>query len=187
MLVAVAKDDGYAFATLCQSKGRNDPVAVQGALRFLLEAGLAGGIRLRSDSELAITGFCQELAARRAPAVTVVETTPVASSSSLGAGERMIQTIVAQVRALRLDVEQRWSTHDVFDDSAVDRAPQRVVVQPLSTVPGRSNAVRTSTAAALQRRDLQLQRTGHGEDAGHQEVAEDGRALGRRSVAGQTA
>ena len=85
-------------------------MAVQAVLRFLLEAGIAGPVRLRSDQEASICAFCQEVAAKRAPISTIVESTPVGSSSSLGCGERMIGAIVAQVRALRIEAEARWNT-----------------------------------------------------------------------------
>ena len=108
--VAAEKDSGYAMARVVQVKGRGDAMAVQAVLRFLLEAGIAGPVRLRSDQEASICAFCQEVAAKRAPISTIVESTPVGSSSSLGCGERMIGAIVAQVRALRIEAETRWNT-----------------------------------------------------------------------------
>ena len=91
MLIAAQKRRGYASAAACRTKGRSDQEAIQGLCRFFTEAGLNGTVRLRSDSEPAIQAVAQEIAVRRTPAVTIVETTPVGSSSSLGAGERMIQ------------------------------------------------------------------------------------------------
>ena len=67
-------------------------------------------MRLRSDQESSVRAFAQEAAARRSPAVTIVETTPRGSSSLLGSGERLIQSITGQVRALRLETEKRWNT-----------------------------------------------------------------------------
>eukprot|EP00972_Heterocapsa_arctica_P024154 3560617-Heterocapsa_arctica.AAC.1 len=77
-------------------------------MRYLLEAGIAGTVRLRSDSELSIQAVAQEVAALRSTATTICEITPKGSSSSLGAGERMIQAIAGQFRALKMVVERKW-------------------------------------------------------------------------------
>ena len=119
VLVAATKDSGYAMARVVQVKGRGDATAVQAVLRFLLEAGIAGPVRLRSDQEASICAFCQEVAAKRAPSSTIVESTPVGSSSSLGCGERMIGAIVAQVRALRIEAETRWNTKFSVDSPII--------------------------------------------------------------------
>ena len=63
---------------------------------------------LRSDGEPAIQAVTAALAARRGSKVlTVVQTTPVKSSSSLGCGERASRAIGAQIRALLADVRER--------------------------------------------------------------------------------
>eukprot|EP00972_Heterocapsa_arctica_P003966 590006-Heterocapsa_arctica.AAC.1 len=60
------------------------------------------------DQEPAIEALAQRVAALLAPAHTIIETTPVASSSSLGSAERKVQTVGRQVRVIRLDFETRW-------------------------------------------------------------------------------
>eukprot|EP00972_Heterocapsa_arctica_P040047 5899193-Heterocapsa_arctica.AAC.1 len=89
-----------------RSKGRGDREAILGLVRYLLEAGIAGTVRLRSDPEPSIQAVAQEIAALRSRVTTIVEVIPTGSSSSLGAGERMIQAIAGQVRALKIVVEQ---------------------------------------------------------------------------------
>ncbi len=61
--------------------------------RYLLEAGLAGDIRVRTDKELAAKQMARLLAVARRPARTIVEESPVKSSSSMGAVERWAQTV----------------------------------------------------------------------------------------------
>eukprot|EP00972_Heterocapsa_arctica_P081175 11961576-Heterocapsa_arctica.AAC.1 len=59
LLVAATKETserkgGYAYAVVSRSKGQGDREAVNGLVRYLLEAGIAGTVRLRSDSEPSI-------------------------------------------------------------------------------------------------------------------------------------
>eukprot|EP00972_Heterocapsa_arctica_P103140 15199576-Heterocapsa_arctica.AAC.1 len=101
LLVAATKESaerkgGYAYAVESRWKGRGDREAIVGLVRYLLEAGIAGNVRLRSDSEPAIQAVAQEVVALRSPATTICEVMPKGSSSSLGTGERMIQAIVGQ-------------------------------------------------------------------------------------------
>ena len=103
-----AKGYGYAFTEACRSKGRGDREAIAGVAACLLEAGVAGAMRLRTGSETSIRAVAQEVAALRSPATTIVETTSRASSYSLGSAERMVQTVAGQVCALKLVVERRW-------------------------------------------------------------------------------
>eukprot|EP00972_Heterocapsa_arctica_P063221 9327448-Heterocapsa_arctica.AAC.1 len=105
---AAERKGGYAYAVVSRSKGRGDREAIVGLVRYLLDAGIAGTVRLRSDPEPSIQAVSQEVAALRSPATTIVEITPKGSSSSLGTGERMIQAIAGQVRALKIVVEQKW-------------------------------------------------------------------------------
>eukprot|EP00972_Heterocapsa_arctica_P042726 6299572-Heterocapsa_arctica.AAC.1 len=51
---------GYAYAVVSRSKGLGDRVAIVGLVRYLLEAGIAGTVRLRSDSEPSIQAVAQE-------------------------------------------------------------------------------------------------------------------------------
>ena len=78
-------------------------------VRFLMEAGLTANLRIRSVSEPAAQAVAQAVASRRAPAVTIIETTPVGSPSSLGTAERMIQELSGRVRALCLSVQGKWN------------------------------------------------------------------------------
>eukprot|EP00972_Heterocapsa_arctica_P114527 16442848-Heterocapsa_arctica.AAC.1 len=59
LLVAATKETakrkgGYAYAMVSRSKGRGDREAILGLVRYLLEAGIAGTMRLRSDPEPSI-------------------------------------------------------------------------------------------------------------------------------------
>eukprot|EP00972_Heterocapsa_arctica_P111369 16395713-Heterocapsa_arctica.AAC.1 len=56
LLVSATKETaerkgGYAYAVVSRPKGRGDREAIVGLVRYLLEAGIAGTVRLRSDSE----------------------------------------------------------------------------------------------------------------------------------------
>ena len=67
-----------------------------------------GPLKIRTDSESAIRNVAESLAASRM-ATTVLETSPVGSFKSIGAADHWSQMLAAQVRVLRLDVEQRWN------------------------------------------------------------------------------
>jgi hypothetical protein len=108
ILVAALKFCGYTFAAVCSCKGPKDEAVVAGICRFLIEAGCSGLLRLRTDQEPAIEAMAQRVAAVRSPAQTIIEVTPVGSSSSLGSAERKVQTIGGQVRVLRLAFEAQW-------------------------------------------------------------------------------
>lgn len=89
------------------AKGRGDQTAVRQLFDWSLEAGLAGQtVRLRCDQEPAIMGLCQDFAGVRAPAVTLLETSPVSSSSSVAGVNRYCQSLAADVRALKAQAEQ---------------------------------------------------------------------------------
>eukprot|EP00972_Heterocapsa_arctica_P103832 15302698-Heterocapsa_arctica.AAC.1 len=75
-------------------KGSTDRHAVSNFLLWLNELGLMQGqIRLRSDSETSIRAVAAALAASRDQGETMVEVSPVNSSSSRGAVERWSQTL----------------------------------------------------------------------------------------------
>jgi hypothetical protein len=115
VLVLVEKGHSYGAGIPCRAKGRADSYVLQAAMEFLLEAGLTGTLRLRTDAEPAIQAVAQAIAARRSPARTVVEVTPVGSSSSLGSAERLAQDVGAGVRTLTMMVEQRWNVKVAAD------------------------------------------------------------------------
>ena len=102
------KATGYLVAVVCRSKGATDAAAIRTVNRYLTEAGLTGTIELRSDSEMAARAARHAVATRRAPARTVVETTPDKSSNSLGGAERAIQTVTGVARTLCLAAEERY-------------------------------------------------------------------------------
>ena len=108
VLLAAAKPSGYKFARVAKAKGKEDEQMIRALGAWLTEAGLMGPLRIRTDSEDAIQSVAQAVAALRV-AVTVVETSPVMSSQSLGVAEHWSQMLAAQVRAFRLDVQQRWN------------------------------------------------------------------------------
>ena len=108
VLLAIRKPCGYGFACVVRQKGRGDPGAVNSLLRWLHECGLgAGVIRLRSDSEVSIRAVANAVAALRTQGETMVEVTPVGSSSSLGAVERWSETLAGLTRTLLLDAGGR--------------------------------------------------------------------------------
>ena len=108
VLIGAVKGSSYGMAAKSETMGRADREAIICFCKFLQEAGLMGTLRLRSDQGPAAMAVAQEVAARRHPAHTIVETTPRASHSSLGGAERKCQTIAGQVRVLRIEVEERW-------------------------------------------------------------------------------
>ena len=129
MLIADQKRRGYAFAAACRAKGRSDQEAIQGLCRFFTEAGFNGTVRLRSDPGPAIQAVAQEIAVRRTPAVTIVETTPVGSSSSLGACRRAHDpvdrwTSTSAMHRRRGEVEDQG--HGRRADLSVDREARSV-------------------------------------------------------------
>ena len=78
----------YGFAKVVRATGR-DPEALVGLQAWLSEAGLMGTVRLRTDGGPAIKALAQSSALRRAPTETLLETSPVGSSDSLGAYGRL--------------------------------------------------------------------------------------------------
>ena len=108
VLVGYLKERGAVFATACREKGRNDQAAISALHTWCMQTGLSGTLRLRSDLEPSIRAVASELAARRTPAITLVETSPECSSGSTGGVERAIQSVAGLVRTLRTAVEQRW-------------------------------------------------------------------------------
>ena len=88
LLVAIAKDTGYAFGMRDQSKGRGDKAALSAFGNWLAEAGLMGPLRLRADSEPSVQAFAVEVASRRA-APTVVERTPSGELFVSGCGREV--------------------------------------------------------------------------------------------------
>ena len=108
ILCAALKRVVYVLSVVATCKGRGDAFVIKAVLRFLLEAGLTGPLRLRSDKEHSIMAVVQAIAAKRAPARSIVETSPVGSHGSLGSVDRMMQFIAGHVRAMRLDCEQMW-------------------------------------------------------------------------------
>ena len=117
-LAAVARPSGHGFSHMVQKKGRGDGPTVQSLVRWMNHVGLNGDIRLRCDPEASVMAFVQEVAARRAPAATLVEQTPVASPSSKVKVERFIQSSGGLVRALTMRVEERWHV-EVTPTSAI--------------------------------------------------------------------
>ena len=108
VLVANARRYNYGCGLVCRTKSSSDPYVIQTLLRFFTESGTKATFRLRSDSEQAIVGLAQQVALKRPQEATILETTAVASSSSLGGAERYAQALAGQVRCLRLVVRQTW-------------------------------------------------------------------------------
>ena len=96
----------YGFGRVVQAKGRSDATALLALNAWYQEAGLNGDIRLRTDGEPAIRAVARAAAIRRAPAVSLLETSPVGSSDSLGSCERFAETVAGMARTWRLAVEK---------------------------------------------------------------------------------
>ena len=108
VLLAYTKRKSYGFAMKCDKKGPGEHHALNSLLRWLNEQGLGTGvIRLRSDSEVSIRAVATAIAASRRPGETMVEVSPVHSSSSLGAVERWSQSVAGLVRMLPIDAGRR--------------------------------------------------------------------------------
>ena len=106
-LVSVTKKTGYGQALVVKVKGRQDKNAVGATLRYLEEAGVTAKARFRSDSEQSIRSFVQEVA-KQGGSETIIEVTPKASSSSLGAGECYIKRVMGTLRTLVAEFEAYW-------------------------------------------------------------------------------
>ena len=68
IFVAVSRPGGSGFSYLDQVKGRQDTHLIQQLENWMLEAGLAGRVTLRCNSEAAIQALAQMLVYRRAAA-----------------------------------------------------------------------------------------------------------------------
>jgi len=111
ILLALLRPEAYSFASVVAAKGREDEVVTAALLRWLQEAGIGDtASRLRSDSEASIRAFAQEVANRRMPAKTLIETAPVRSSGSMGGVERFSESLAGLVRTIRLATEKEWKT-----------------------------------------------------------------------------
>ena len=108
LLVAVYRQTGYCFASTCLGKGSADPWVVGQLVAWLSEIGCMGPVILRTDSEPAIHLVASAIGRMRGNVQTIVQTTPVGSSSSLGGAERMIGTLHAALRAQALQFMERW-------------------------------------------------------------------------------
>ena len=109
ILIAYENKHCMGFGRLCQYKGRGDQEAIRAFCPWLMQTGYAGSVRLRCDSEPAIMAVAQDVARMRGANETILEITPVGSSSSLGGFERFSQTLVAQIRAYKLEVQKKWN------------------------------------------------------------------------------
>ena len=107
VLVAVEKKTGFGVAVHCVQKGPQDVFAIRAVLQFFLEADLTSALRLRTDQEPSVQALAQAVAPRRT-GMTVVELTPVRSSSSLGSAERFIQSVAGLVRTLKLALQRKF-------------------------------------------------------------------------------
>ena len=99
---------GLGASHVLRAKGRLDNRAARLVLSLLTEAGEGGTVRLRGDTEQAVQSVMQEVATLRSPARTILEGTPVGSSSSLGCVERWHQTAFGIVRTMWLELEERF-------------------------------------------------------------------------------
>lgn len=108
VLIGFVKPGGYGFANAVSVKGGRDSVVLANLQRYLLEAGLAGDIRVRTDQEPAAKQMAKLLAVARRPARTIVEESPVKSSSSMGAVERWAQTVGGLARTYVAAAARRW-------------------------------------------------------------------------------
>jgi hypothetical protein len=116
VFMAVDAEYGSIYANLVEVKGRLDTMVIKGVLRWLLEIGRAGSLRLRTDPEPAMMAIAQAIARGRGEQTTVVETTPVNSKGSLGACERANQTFMGQLRTHKAEVEERLGIVLSMDD-----------------------------------------------------------------------
>ncbi len=90
---------GACFGHVCECKGAKEKVAVSAFLRWLLDNGLDGPLRLRTDPETSIMDVAREVSKRRT-GTTILETTAVASWKSKGAVEGYTSKLGGNVRAI---------------------------------------------------------------------------------------
>ena len=115
ILVGISCRTGYGYAGLPSGKTIAYSKDLAGeVLEWMREAGIQGKVRMRSDGEPSIMAMLRIVAAKRAlwaddkdQEMTIIEQTPVKSSSSLGAAERFAATIGGITRTLRQSLIDR--------------------------------------------------------------------------------
>ena len=107
-LNAVHVQSASGFARLVLGKGVEDVTIVPAITAWLGSIGLTTRVTLRADSESSLMDVIRAVSRTR-DAETIVETIPIRSSSSIGCCDIRAQMTSAQVRALRLDVQRRFS------------------------------------------------------------------------------
>ena len=104
-LIGVDAETGYPTAI---SMPKNDYVfGVKKVIAFLTET-RHEAVRIRIDDEPVLVALMAKVKSARLPLVTKVEFTPLFSSQSNGAAERMIQTVRRYTTVLKLSVERRY-------------------------------------------------------------------------------
>ena len=108
VLIAVIREKGYGFACQVSSKGTADNTAIKEVLRWLLEAGVTGAARFRSDGESSIQAVVQLVSHRRGKdSEVIVEIAPKRTNGGMGTLNRFAETLGGQLRALMQDTEER--------------------------------------------------------------------------------
>ena len=105
---------GYGTACVIDVKGGGDKYVISSAVSFLRELGKYTRFRCRTDPELAIKAMVDAvikcLSDDRAVEQILPEETIPESHASLGALEGWHNLLQGQIRALRLDVEDRFGS-----------------------------------------------------------------------------
>ena len=99
------------MATVVPRKGTMGSFAAQRLTSFMMELGLgASDVIIEGDQEPAIKALIEDVARLRARARTIPEHSPAGSSGSNGVVERAIWSIDAQVRVMKLALENHVKT-----------------------------------------------------------------------------
>ena len=86
----------------------------------LYRMGHYGRLIIKSDGEPAIVALLEEVARRRAGAVTVLEKSPKGDSQSNGLAERSVRGLEETLRVHKLDLEERLKGRIQMDHVAVE-------------------------------------------------------------------
>ena len=86
----------------------------------LYRMGHYGRLIIRSDGEPAIVALLEEVARRRAGAVTVLEKSPKGDSQSNGLAERSVRGLEEMLRVHKLDLEEKLKERIQMDHVAVE-------------------------------------------------------------------
>ena len=107
VLTMIDTSTGYAYAVQCEQKGAGDKHALRQFRGFIKDIGYTGDLIIQTDPENSIQDVATTVAAGRGSVRTEVRETPVGSKESNGTIERFHRSLEAQIRTLKVMVEDK--------------------------------------------------------------------------------